>query len=434
MVSAERASADPDAPLLINPAAVSGLRVRLMRGVLWNVVGTVFNQGSTFVVNVILANLWGLATFGEYAIVQSTVAAAASMAQFAMGYTATKYVAEFRMTDPSRTGRILAMCALVAGVVAVIAGLTLVMSAQWLAGHMLNQPMLANVVRSSAGVVAFSVIAGFLTGALAGFERYTAIARGGIVAGLLYVVLCSLGGKLGGLMGAVMGQSVSAGVLSLWLLRELHAETARRGIIVRLREGLQETGVLLTFAVPAALNNLVALPAIWLASAVVVRQPFGLDQMALFAAANSFRIIVLFLPNIVNNVGMSLLNNQRGASAERSYRRVFWGNLALTGVAVAAGAGFMALSGLQLLGVFGPQFDAAYPALLVLMAATLPEGLALATVQTIQSHGRMWLILLGRVLPCYAVLLSVAIVLGPTLGALGLAWAYLRRVVGRSRR
>jgi O-antigen/teichoic acid export membrane protein len=128
---------------------------------------------------------------------------------------------------------------------------------------------------------------------------------------------------------------------------------------------------------------------------------------------------------MVNHVGMSLLNNQRGASAERSYRRVFWGNMALTGAAVAAGAGFMALSGRQLLAAFGAQFDAAYPALLILMAAAIPEGLALATAQAIQSHERMWLALVGRVFPCYAVLLSVAVLVSPGLGALGLAWAYL---------
>ena len=425
MFSADGASVDPDAPLPSSPTEVSGLRARLLRGVLWNVVGTVFNQGSTFVVNVILANLWGLGTFGEYAIVQSTVAAAASMAQFATGYTATKYIAEFRLADPARTGRVIALCALVAGVIAVIAGVTLVISGQWLAGQMLNQPTLAQVIMSSAGVVAFSVLSGFLTGALAGFEQYAALARAGIVAGLLYTVLCSLGGGVGGLIGAILGQSISAGVLSLWLFCELRAEVRRLSIGVRIRDGFQETAVLFTFALPAALNNLVALPAIWLASALLVRQPQGLDEMALFAAANNFRIIVLFLPNIVNNVGMSLLNNQRGASAERSYRRVFWANIALTGGAVAAGAGFIAFSGRLLLGAFGPEFDDAYPALLILMAATIPEGLALATVQTIQSHGRMWLILLGRVLPCYAVLLFVAVLFSSKLGARGLALAYL---------
>ena len=84
-------SADPDVPRL-TAGSTERLQGRLVRGVLWNIVGTVFNQGSTFVVDLILANLWGLKTFGEYAMVQSTVAVVASMAQFATGYTATKYI------------------------------------------------------------------------------------------------------------------------------------------------------------------------------------------------------------------------------------------------------------------------------------------------------------------------------------------------------
>ena len=294
-------SADPDVPRL-TAGSTERLQGRLVRGVLWNIVGTVFNQGSTFVVNLILANLWGLKTFGEYAMVQSTVAVVASMAQFATGYTATKDVAEFRSINPDRTGRVLALCGLVAVSVVGLVVSALVLGADLLAGRMLGEPSLAPIIRISAVAIGFSVLSAFLTGALAGFEQYAAFARAGIIAGLVYVASCSIGAWMAGLAGAVAGQGLSAAIFALVLFRELRQETIRSRVRVRLADAFAELRILLRFALPAALNNLVALPAIWLANATLVRQSRGYEEMALFTAANGFRIIVLFLPNIVNNV------------------------------------------------------------------------------------------------------------------------------------
>ena len=68
-------SAPPPDPTPSAAAAPEALRVRLVRGVGWNLVATVFNQGSTLALNVVLANLWGARLFGQFAIVQSTIAA-----------------------------------------------------------------------------------------------------------------------------------------------------------------------------------------------------------------------------------------------------------------------------------------------------------------------------------------------------------------------
>src|SRR5579884_3743945 len=87
---------------------------RLSTGVAWSLLATVCNQGSTFAVNVMAANVLGRETFGRYAIIQSTLAAIAAMASFGLGYTATRFLAEFRATDPARAGRILGLCSAVA--------------------------------------------------------------------------------------------------------------------------------------------------------------------------------------------------------------------------------------------------------------------------------------------------------------------------------
>jgi O-antigen/teichoic acid export membrane protein len=146
--------------------------------------------------------------------------------------------------------------------------------------------------------------------------------------------------------------------------------------------------------------------------------------MALFGAANSFRLIVLFLPNAMNNVGTSLLNNQRTASLD-DYRRVFWWNLGLTAAIVVLGAATVVAVGPLLLRVFGREFQGGYSVLRILMLAAVIESVAIWTYQVIQSQGRMWLTLFAVTVPRDCVILALAYGFTPAYGAVGLASAHL---------
>ena len=87
----------------------------MQAGVGFNLIGAAFNQGSTLVVNIVVANLLGREAFGQYTMVLATLATLATLGQLSMGYTATKHVAEFRSVQPARTSRIAAGELLTAG-------------------------------------------------------------------------------------------------------------------------------------------------------------------------------------------------------------------------------------------------------------------------------------------------------------------------------
>ena len=162
---------------LAQAASPSSLHWRFQRGVAFNLVGTFFNQGSTFVVNIVVANLLGRQIFGEYAIVQNTLVAVSVFVQLGIGYVATKYVAEFRWTDRERTGRILGMLCGFSTILAGIASLTLLFLSRWLAVSMLKAPTLSTSLAIGSAVLLFAVLNGFLIGALAGLEGYRVLAR-----------------------------------------------------------------------------------------------------------------------------------------------------------------------------------------------------------------------------------------------------------------
>ena len=137
------------------------LRQRLVSGTLWNFLAAVFNQGSTFAVGVIVARVLGKLGYGEYAMLQNTLATITFLMQLSMGFTATKFVAEYRSVDREKTGRILGMCALVSAVMACAGALAMAVAAPWLSSYALHAPHLGIPLRIGALYILFSAINAF---------------------------------------------------------------------------------------------------------------------------------------------------------------------------------------------------------------------------------------------------------------------------------
>src|SRR5262249_41925084 len=304
----------------------------------------------------------------------------------ATGYTATKYIAEFRVSDPDRAARLLGLCSTVAAVTGLAAAILTIAASSWFARTAFGDTSLSLPLRVAAAAIAPAVLNAFMMGALAGLESYPALGKVGGLSGGFYVIACVIGAALQGVPGAVAGLAVSAVVQALLLGQVLAVEAARHKLWFQFSGMKQETDVLLRFALPASLSGFVSLPAIWLANAILVNHQGGFTQMALFAVANNYRVAALVLPSLINGVGLSLLNNQRGVGDARRFRRVYWVNLgAVLGLVVLA-AGGITLFGPWLLSVFGQGFGDGYVVLVVLMGATVLEMTAIATVQPLQSQ------------------------------------------------
>ncbi|HYC48810.1 MAG TPA: oligosaccharide flippase family protein [Burkholderiales bacterium] len=398
---------------------------RFGRGVFWNLVATALAQGSVFVANIVLARLLGKEVFGELGIVQSTMLTLVSIAQLATGITATKYVAEFRDADKERAGRILGFCSVITFAFGLVAALTIGLSSDWLAAHILKNERLSSVILIAAPFVLFSAMNGYQIGALVGLEAYKRLSVLGAGLGLAHIVVCTVAAVNWGLEGAVAGLVLSS--LLRWCVHglALSYEARRRNIPIRRTTLTRDGAMLLSFSVPAAISGMTSMAAIWAGNALLVRQSDGYAQMGLYTAATTIRMLVMLTPLIFTNVAMAILNNHRGNRLYAQYEQMFWTNVWLNGLIALAAATVIALTGRLILLLFGAEFQIGYGILLVLMAATVPEALAVAVAQAAQSQQKMWQILLFIALPRDVLFLSVALALVPSHGALGLAAAYV---------
>jgi O-antigen/teichoic acid export membrane protein len=205
-----------------------------------------------------------------------------------------------------------------------------------------------------------------------------------------------------------------------------HLRRATRQAGLTIRYGaIRELGPLLRrFAAPAALSGYVTAPAIWTANALAFQQAGGAEAMAFYGAAATFRMAVLFLPNILNNVGLSILNHTKGTGDSAAYFSVFRRNLLTMVLAAAIPSAALGFLGGAALRTFGPQYEEhGYHLLLVLLLAALLEATSTGIYQLVQSHEQMWKSLLFIVMPRDGGLLAGALFLVPRYGVMGLAIA-----------
>jgi O-antigen/teichoic acid export membrane protein len=402
------------------------IRDRLIKGTLLNFIAVAFNQGSTLSVNIIVARILLKEGFGEYAMVQSTLLTVATLAQLSTGYTASKYIAEFRSSDPARAGRIMGLCSGISAVMAGVGTVVLVAMAPWLAATMLKAPHLAVALMIGSGFLFFSAINGYQTGALSGLEAYSSLARAGIASGVVAVASISIGAWWGGLNGALVGLSLSAFVRCMIHNRWLALEAKKQGLSPRYHDSLrQEKAIIFKFALPSAIAGYYSLPMIWLANSFLVRQPGGYGEMALYSAANNFRIIALFLPNVMNSVGLSVLNNEKANGDVTHYNKVFVSNVLLISIVSLGGVLVMGFFGRSVLQLFGKDFGGAHFLLWLLLVGSLFEGVSIALHQYLQTKVKLWLSFFAINVPREAFLVLATFYLVQPYGGSGLAWAYL---------
>jgi len=399
------------------------LRRRFVVGAFWSVAGAMISRGFLLAASVVCAWFLGKEGFGALGMIQSTVGMFGILAGLGLGITATKYVSELRRLDPMRTGRILALSAAAAFVSGSVATVAVILLAPYLAQHVLAAPQLAGPLAIGAGLVFFGALTGAQTGALAGFEAFQTIARVNIYAGLASFPLIVLGVWRGGLRGAIWG-SLAALAIN-WALnhRALRLECEKADVAYEFADCSRELSVLHRFSLPAFLGSILVVSAIWACNATLVRQPQGYAELGLYAAADKWRVLIVFVPNYVFAMVVPVLSNLHGEGDGAAFQKVFVANLLLNGSLAVMAAVLIAVFAGPIMQVYGNPFRGGRPVLLVLACSAIAEVFNAMLGQPLVAAHKMWW-RFGFDVLFVALLVEFAWALVPKRGALGLAAAY----------
>jgi len=356
-------------------------------GAFWALVGAAVSRGLTLASSVVAGRLLGTTGFGEIGMIQSTQGLFGIVAGAGLGLAATKFVAEFRSTDPVKTRR----CATLATTIALVSGsvmaLVLLACSGMMASSVLRAPHLTAELQVATGLVLFGTINGVQTGALVGLGDFRTLAvlssiRGVCLCGFLIAGI-GVGGVLGGVVGLVLTEAIAVLANQVALRRVLPGMVTWRDR----RAAWSELVPMCRFGGLSLLGSICTMSAMWFANLVLVAQPGGYASLGVFNAAERWRQLLLFLPASFSPVILTTLSNLHGRKDPDAYRRFFGLNLAVSAaVVVVPSIGIMLCAG-PAMGLFGDEYRGGWMTLVILSASSVVVVLNNLLGQILVSRG-----------------------------------------------
>jgi len=412
-------------PRLFHPALHrvrgSPLASRLVRGSFWSLVGSLTSRVLALGAAIIAARILGKAAYGELGIVQSTLSMFGTLAGFGLGTTAMKFVAEHRIKDPAKAGRIIALSSIVSWGTSIALALALYAAAPWLATTALAAPQLTESLQLSSLLLFLNGINGAQNGVLSGFEAFKSIAKVSLVSGLLNFPLVIAGAwyfKLDGLIwGLILAQAVGC-LMNMVLVRR---EAARHRVPIRFDAWRRESGVIWRFSFPTVLGGLLTGPVLWACSALLAHEPDGYIHLGAYNAASQWINALMWLPWMMSGVTLPMLAERFGAEDSDSTAKLLRVAIQINAVCVLPLVALGSLFSPVVMGLYGEDFRGDWPTLIASLATAGVMAIQQPLVVIITASGRVWSGLLLNLIWGVVFLAATWVLLLLDWGSLGLA-------------
>jgi O-antigen/teichoic acid export membrane protein len=285
---------------------------RLAHGAFWILSSTVLMRLLGFVSTVVITRVLGRERYGQVGIIQNTVDMFSVIAALGLSFTATKYVAEFRRTQPERAGRIIALTSGTSWITGGIVALAVIIAAPWLAATTLHEPSLTRMLQAGALLLFFGAWNSAQVGSLSGLEAFRARATVSVKAYLINFPLMILGvyfaGPMGVIVGLVTGEMILSALYSLTLRREARAA----GVPLVWKGASKEFGLIVSFGLPAMLSTLIIAPVNWTCNTMLINHPGGYGELGIYNAAIQWNGAIMFIPTMLSAVSIPVLSDLIG--------------------------------------------------------------------------------------------------------------------------
>jgi O-antigen/teichoic acid export membrane protein len=342
--------------ITISNSSAASLARRFAAGMSWTVAGTLFRQAANFSVGIYLARVLGIADFGKFAVIQSTIVMLAGFGQAGIGLSATRQIAAMRSSDRLRTGSTIGFALTFTAAIASVLSLLLIFFSLPIESALLPGSELSAELRVAGVWILFELVNLVQFRVLAGLEAF----RGGAIINVWQSILLPVavaGALWGGVKGALAGMACASLMSCVVGQVVLDRECSRFGIEISFRNMWQERGIL-------RMSSMVWLSSIamnitnWLLGILLVRHPAGIVEFSLYNAAGRFQSVLLFLPTRIFEVSIPVLSNLHSTGDRAGFRRSLAYAGSVTFAFSAAVSMLMALFAERLMSWYGTDFTA----------------------------------------------------------------------------
>jgi O-antigen/teichoic acid export membrane protein len=273
----------------------------------WALFGNVIAKGLALISGILVARFLGKDIYGEYGIIRGTLMSLAIFSTLGLGYTATKYVAEYKISRPDYVPLILKYARNITLVVSSIIAVVLFFSANYVSAIILEAPQLKLPLQLVSAWLVFNAVTTTQIGVLSGFGEFKAMAKISAIVGVVTFVLSVLFTYLWSLIGALVALLIIQ-IINCFLNYRLIAKKIKVYKITKVENDKVFLKEMLNFSIPVSLQEGMYALTGWLTSLLLVRYA-SYGELGMFSAAMQWNAIILFVPGILRNVILAHLAN-----------------------------------------------------------------------------------------------------------------------------
>lgn len=364
-------------------------RSSLAKDSFWALFGSALGKGLSLLAGIAIARFLGKEIYGEYGMIKNTLLMIAIFSSFGLGYTATKFIAECKNTNPRKALLVhriaqritFAMSGFIAVMVCVFANYVAV----WL-----EAPHLVNVLRFSAVAIIFNAINTTQTGELSGYNAYKTIAVNNLIAGVLTFLLSVAFTYFWNLEGAIVALVVSLIANCILNYVSLKKELCKDNLQIKDKALFKE---IVSFSCPVALQESLYSVTHWL-NVVILIKLAGYGELGLSSAAGQWMAVMLFVPGALRNVALSHLSatNSDKAANDRTLKRLLLVNFVSTFIPFL---GIFILSG-WICSWYGKDYEGMQAVLNVCVFTAVVNSLTNVFTQEFMAKNKNWYLFFTR--------------------------------------
>lgn len=350
----------------------------------------------------------------------STIGLFALIAGAGAGLAATKFIAEHRVSDSFKIGRIIPIIEFAIGSFLIVCAIFMYFMSNWLAISFFDDAALAPFFKIGILWLFGFVYVEFGMAVLGGFEDFFSGAITQVIRGVILVGGTWIGLTWGGLQGAIWAMVASVIISSLMVILMINKRFKKFGIKRIWNISFLEAGPIWKYSLSALGAGLVTLPFHFLANGFIARN-VGMRELGILNAVNTWRAILTFLPVTFSKVSMAIISNQQKAdnNSLRSFEISTWLNqILLWPVAM-----FMLCGAKKILQLNGNEFIEGAQVFQIMIGGTALGFVGNSFGTIIQSKGWFGIGILGNLLTGLSIGLFTWAFAG-VMGAEAMSWGF----------
>lgn len=357
----------------------------------WAVFGNILGKGFSFAAGIAVARYLGKVGFGEYGLITSTLLSASIFSTFGLGYTATKYIADYKSNNQTLVGDVIFYSRRITLIVSGILAFLLFAFSDYLAGNIFNANHLSAEFKLVSIWVVFNALTTTQIGVLAGFGLFKEMVRVNAFVGIFTFLFSVTFTYFFGIRGALLALLINQ-VLNWYLNNRLVERERRKYPIINDRSKLIKNK-LFNFSLPIAFQEALYAISTWLMSWSIVKFS-NVGELGMYQVSMQISSLILFVPGILRNVFLahfSMSDNIEGQN------RLLKTTLFINGITVLIPVVFVLLFIKPITNLYGSQFDENLQYLIVLATcSSFFTSLINVYNQVLLSKGRNWFIFWSR--------------------------------------